>query len=523
MRIWDLATGDAVAAPFIGHWDAILSISFSPNGNWIASGSADPIHEKTTNTAFLINHVISHEAFPTGGAARREPSLRAGGRGPKACNTLRIWDSQTGSVVADPLEHGSPVLLSVAFSPDRKRLVSGSDAVRVWDPQTGSLLAGPFIGHKDLVSSVALSPDGRHIVSGSWDHTLRVWDADIGLSVSEKLLRPIDIVRSIAFLPDGGRIQVFAAGDGTVQLWDLKTGTLIAGPFSGTGGISSVSVSADGKQVACNSYGISQIWNFETGAVVTKMGEGDGWVFSAFLPNGDRIVIGGDKIFKIFDLETGYLISGPFEGYDGEISFVVFSPDGRRIVSASLHDVQIWDVKTALTVANINVFMLDLAFSPEGARIVGGLVDATVRIWEAQTGVLVAGPFIGHTGSVRSVAFSPDGRRIASGSTDSTSVTFSPDGARIVSGSELTIRVWELNDDTSDGQGNHPHFKDGWITDSLSNHILWIPPWLRDGLYLPWNPLVIRAGGTTKLDMAQFVHGTNWHKCIDLNFAEVSE
>jgi hypothetical protein len=48
---------------------------------------------------------------------------------------------------------------------------------------------------------------------------------------------------------------------------------------------------------------------------------------------------------------------------------------------------------------------------------------------------------------------------------------------------------------------------------SFSERILWVPPWLRDGLYLPWNSLVIHYRGTTKLDLSQFVHGTDWIKC----------
>ena len=67
---------------------------------------------------------------------------------------------------------------SVAFSPDGKRLVSGSrdDTVKVWDAQTGQE-ALSLKGHTNTVSSVAFSPDGKRIVSGSWDKTVKVWGA----------------------------------------------------------------------------------------------------------------------------------------------------------------------------------------------------------------------------------------------------------------------------------------------------------------------------------------------------------
>jgi hypothetical protein len=50
--------------------------------------------------------------------------------------------------------------------------------------------------------------------------------------------------------------------------------------------------------------------------------------------------------------------------------------------------------------------------------------------------------------------------------------------------------------------------------------MFWIPPWRRNGLYLPQNTLVICKEGTTKLDLSQFVHGKEWHKCIDPAFRD---
>jgi len=65
----------------------------------------------------------------------------------------------------------------VSFSPDGKRIVSGSQdkTVKVWDAQTGQETL-TLKGHSDLVTSVSFSPDGKRIVSGSGDKTLKVWD-----------------------------------------------------------------------------------------------------------------------------------------------------------------------------------------------------------------------------------------------------------------------------------------------------------------------------------------------------------
>ena len=86
-----------------------------------------------------------------------------------------IWIEKFGH---RPIEGHSELVLSVAFSPDGTRIASGSfdETVRVWDPETGKLVAGPFEGHSHWVHSVAFSPDGTRIASGSEDRTVRIWD-----------------------------------------------------------------------------------------------------------------------------------------------------------------------------------------------------------------------------------------------------------------------------------------------------------------------------------------------------------
>jgi WD40 repeat protein len=282
-------------------------------------------------------------------------------------------------------------------------------------------------------------------------------------------------VNCIAYSPDGKQI-VSGSSDNTIRIWDAETGILVSGPFEGhTDWIHSVAYSPDGKKIVSGS---------------------------------------SDKTIRIWDSETGILVSGPFEGHTGTVWSVGYSPDGKKIVSGSSDNtIRVWDAETGILVPGLfeghTDWIQSVAYSPDGKKIVSGSEDNTIRVWDAETGILVSGPFEGHTDWIKSVAYSPDGKKIVSSSEDN------------------TIRVWDAEGNSSVASqpsilsflpGTIPIYSDkitfniqsGWILGPNKELLLWIPPWHRDGLYMPKNSLVI-APHVTMLDYSKFVHGTGWY------------
>src|SRR3990170_1404202 len=140
---------------------------------------------------------------------------------------------------------------------------------------------------------------------------------------------------------------------------------------------------------------------------VTKTLQGhQRWVYSAsFSPDGRRIVTAShDRTAKIWDTATGQLIR-TLQGHRNVVCAASFSPDGQRVVTASRDGTaKIWDVATGQLIHTLQGHqggVYSASFSPDGRWVVTASDDHTARIWDAATGQVIH-TLQGHQGAIYS-------------------------------------------------------------------------------------------------------------------------
>ncbi|RPJ24401.1 MAG: hypothetical protein EHM33_17965, partial [Chloroflexi bacterium] len=288
------------------------------------------------------------------------------------------------------------------------------------------------VRHADVVGDVTYSPDGTRLATASDDGTAKIWNAATG---KELLTLNTGPSASVAFSPEcvsppeasaercGTRLATANYEAKTATIWDAATGHELLTLTGHTGGVNQVVFSPDGTRLATASDDTTaKVWNARTGEeLFTLTGHTDIVSSIAFSPDGTRLITGSwDHTAKVWDMTTGAELF-TFSNFTEPVE-AVFNPDGKELALNSGNEVQIWDFRKGeklLTLFGHSNQVERVAFSPDGERLVTASLDGTARLWDATTGAELL-TLAGHASSVVSVAFSPDGIHLATASNDGT-------------------------------------------------------------------------------------------------------
>ncbi len=466
----NFAHADLAESVFTESFGNVLSMTFSPNGNLLATGDTHgEIHLWQVSTFRQMLSLKGHESWIWSVSFSPDAqTLVSSGQD----RTIKLWDTHTGECLKT-LQGGDYVVRSVEFSPDGQTFASGhGDAtVRLWDAHTGECIQ-TLRGHNQGVWSVRFSPDGQTLASGSLDHTARLWNVHTGQCL-QTLSSHTSWVWSVSFSPDG---QTLASGsaDRTIKLWDTHTGQCFKTLQGHHHSVWSVEHSPDGQTLASGSDDRTvRLWSAHTGKCLNTLQGHDYGVRSVrFNPDGQILAssTGDNQVVRCWDVHTGRCLK-VLQGYAGWVWSISFSPDGQTLASGS-HDriVRLWDVRTGRCIHELNghtSWVRSVSFSPDGQTLASSSDDQTIKLWDIRTGLCLN---ILHSPDSRvfSVSFSPNGQLLASGHDDQTvrlwdiqvgqcfktlkghtgwisSVGFSPDGQTLASGSlDYGVRLWDV-------------------------------------------------------------------------------
>ena len=395
IRLWHVATGSHLKT-LTGHTHGVESISFSPEGQTLASSAKDQTirlwdlltgrHLKT-----LTGHTDEVESISFSPEGRTLASSSKD-------QTIRLWDVATGSHKNIFTEH-MDVLYSVSFSPDGRILASGggrvntdgipSGTMRLWDLTTGSH-KNIFTEHQGFVYDVSFSPDGQ-VLASAHGSSIYLWDAATGSHLKTFTEHNL-LGRSVSFSPSGRTLA--SRGRKSVQFLDLagrSIKTLTVDAFQ----VDSISLSPDWQVLASTRFGSIYLWDVATGRFLDgREADPGGETSVSFSPDGTTLASGGKTGVNLWHIESSRPLNTlvatlkhlkTLQGHSFEVRSVSFSPDGQTLASGSWGEIRLWDVATGSekkTFTGHQGWVHSVSFSPDGTTLASGSTDATVLLWQ---------------------------------------------------------------------------------------------------------------------------------------------
>jgi hypothetical protein len=216
----NFAYANLASSIFTDTFAGVLSVTFSPDGNRLAAGTANGevrLWQATNGRPLLLcqghTDAVWSVAFSPDGT-----QLVSGSQD----QTLRLWDSNSGQCLRI-LEEKKTRAWSVAFNTDGTLLASGGNdhQLHLWDGKTGKPL-GTLAGHANRILGVAFSPDGMLLASASEDQTIRLWHMGTGQCLH--VLRGHTALLSTVIFRSDGKMLASAGEDQVIRLWDVDTG-----------------------------------------------------------------------------------------------------------------------------------------------------------------------------------------------------------------------------------------------------------------------------------------------------------
>ncbi|HEU0133441.1 MAG TPA: WD40 repeat domain-containing protein, partial [Allosphingosinicella sp.] len=292
------------------------------------------------------------------------------------------------------------------FSGDGRLLATSSASGRLTLRSLPDLKLVRRLDHPGGAAAVDFAPGDKILASSGYDGAVRLWNVATGRLV-RKLQGARGTVWTIDFSPDGARLAA-AGEDRTIRIWDPAQGRLVHALAGHERNIWEVRFSPDGRRLASGSFDTTtRLWDSATGAALATLGGHDQAVVGlAWSPDGQLLATGGDdSLILLHRASDGKPARGLVVG--NHAYKLDFSPDSRWLVNAGRargalgtfwhsvtgaggdsEAVRIWRVADGALVQALKAQedVMNVAFSPDGRRLVTSGDDGVVTLWNLKAG-----------------------------------------------------------------------------------------------------------------------------------------
>ncbi len=332
---------------------------------------------------------------------------------------------------------------SVMFSVDGKYLAAAlwNNLLQIWDTETWSVVADKTTGTK--VARAAFSPDGKYLAWGNEAGELKL--VTVGKWDEERAI-PGDLFRfqKVAFSPDGKLLAAVGGSFSQPQfgrglIFEVETGKQLAKIESGGAVIASAAFSPNGKELATGEYATAlRFWEPTTGKPISVIQIGGTMDTLEYTPDG--LLVGPSYSGEVHIIKNREILR-TMVGHEGRTLTVRMSPDGKTLVSGGIDaTIRLWNPDTGVPLGILRPHTSPGRHPGSRARnrpfpgrrfVVTTHEDTSVRLRDAATGKFL-NSFTGHDDVVSAVAFSPDSQTLATGSYDQTVKLWNVESAELL-------------------------------------------------------------------------------------------
>ena len=411
------------------HRDAIWGVSFSPDGETLASVSTDTTVKIWKTDGTLLTTLNGHRDKVMAVGFNSDGQILASASDDR---TVRIW-RPNGTRLKSLDDHHTGSVYTVKFNSQQPMIAttSGQGQLILWS-QDGKLLKARNSAHNGTITALDFSPNGTMLVTAAGDREVKLWRLD---NINEPDFQGRNLGNHTG---DIDLPTVF----GVSFSHDNRTILLGSRSQDGTGYLEL----CDSESMSCREIAK---YKYKVLAV-------------CFSPDGQMFAVGkGDGSVELWKKEENdFQLLKNFQMHDNLILAVCFSLNGQSLATASADTTaKLWQIDhilnndSTMAVTPTNILshtdrVTAVRFSPQGDLIATASYDNTVKLWNLD-GILKK-TLHGHNERINGLDFSPDGKILASASNDKTAI------------------LWNLNLEI--GLDQLIDYGSEWIRDYLTNN-----------------------------------------------------